>query len=101
MSSSCKFGLTDNDYALIKQALAPLYQQQAIVWCFGSRARGDHSTYSDLDLLIECNTDLISTLGKINEALVDSSLPIKVDLVQKQDFAHAYRDAFEQDKVEF
>ncbi|MBE9540577.1 MAG: nucleotidyltransferase domain-containing protein [Proteobacteria bacterium] len=36
----------------------PLKNQGANVWIFGSRARGDHQEYSDLDLMVSADIDI-------------------------------------------
>jgi predicted nucleotidyltransferase len=49
---------------------------------FGSRARGGARQYSDLDLAFEWDRPLgLDLLGRIAEALSESDLPYKVDIV--------------------
>ena len=49
---------------------------------FGSRARGTPKPYSDLDLVIMCDTPLpLSTLGQLQDAFANSDLPWRVDVV--------------------
>ena len=71
------------------------------VFCFGSRARGDFQKYSDLDLLLETTDDLSSIVGEINEKLIDSNLPYKVDIVCSNNIANSYRAQIEKEKVLF
>jgi uncharacterized protein len=52
-----------------------------LVLVYGSRAKGNYRTESDLDLAILESTDT-NLLGKLNEVLNESyELPFKVDLV--------------------
>lgn len=81
-----KFGLTESDYRFITRQLQPLVDVGADIWCFGSRARGDYSEFSDLDLMIECGQDLRRMINDISELFVESRLPIKVELIQKKTF---------------
>ncbi len=61
-----KFGLTDSQYKYIYETVvAPIANKGARIWCFGSRARGDHKPYSDLDLAIESHSDLHSLISLI------------------------------------
>jgi predicted nucleotidyltransferase len=65
----------------------------AKVWVFGSRARGDHQTFSDIDIMYQVDQSLLSTVDifKIKESLVESKLTIKVDLVNEADLAKSYQ----------
>jgi predicted nucleotidyltransferase len=52
------------------------------VCIFGSRAHGGARRYSDLDLALEWAQPLdLGVIGRIAEALSESDLPYKVDLV--------------------
>ena len=95
-----KLGLSSSEYEfLMKEVVAPLAVQGAKVYCFGSRARGDHQRFSDVDLMVDPQGADIR-LGNIQERLVQSNFPYKVDLVLLPDFATAYLESYEQDKVE-
>lgn len=96
-----KFGLTKEQYQYIQVTVVDsLKEQGATVWIFGSRARGDHKEFSDLDLMVESKADVSAKVGKIQEILEDGNFPYKVDIVQHKDFAESYRESFEADKVE-
>ncbi|MCF6206531.1 MAG: nucleotidyltransferase domain-containing protein [Sulfurovum sp.] len=53
----------------------------ANIYLFGSRARGDASACSDIDIAIESDRTLKEKLARIRFAIEESSLPYKVDLV--------------------
>jgi len=89
------FGLSAEDWRIVNQlVIEPLStQHHAQVWVFGSRARGQERPFSDLDLLIDPQEPLEPTLlGEIRAALEESELPIKVDLVELDTLAEAYRN---------
>ena len=96
-----KFGLADEDYLLISNALSTLKAKGARIYCFGSRARGDHGLFSDLDLMIEGESDFSSELATLREQFEESRLPIKVDLAQLKDFAESYKPGYQRDKLPF
>jgi len=96
-----KFGLSEQQYNYIQGIVVlPLKSKGASVWVFGSRARGDHSQFSDLDLMVESTEDISMQVSSIQETLENGNFPYKVDLVQNKDFAESYRGTFEKDKVE-
>ena len=89
-----KFGLTEAQYLLLIQLVAlPIEKVGGKIWIFGTRARGDHKQFSDIDLLIELPKDISSSrlMGAVKDDLENSRLPFKVDLVQVQDLAESYR----------
>jgi len=79
-----KFGLKAEHWKIIELVLlASLKQQGAKIWIFGSRARGNFKEFSDLDVLFQTQAPLPPCLiSNIQEALEESRLPIKVDLVE-------------------
>ena len=88
-----KFGLTASQCELLDKLLVrPLKDMGASVWIFGSRARGDHKTFSDIDILFETNQEIgLGRLSQFKEALEESNLPYKVDIVNLCDLADSYR----------
>ncbi len=52
------------------------------VYLFGSRARGDNRSCSDIDLALASDVDLSMDIALINYYLEESDLPYKVDLVE-------------------
>jgi len=89
------FGLLTSEYDYIhKTVVLPLASLGAKVYCFGSRARGTHSKFSDLDLMIEADNDLSALIGELQEQLTQSDFPYKVDLVEFRHFAEAYKAGY-------
>lgn len=79
--------------------VAPLSELGYRVWCFGSRARGEGAQYADVDLLIEGPGRPRALISEINERLVESSFPYKVDLVLESDLAESYREGVLAERV--
>jgi len=78
----------------------PLKNQGAAVWIFGSRARGEHQIFSDLDLMVSSDTDISAHISKIQELLEEENFPFKVDIVESKNFAESYRKNFDRDKMQ-
>ena len=99
-----KFGLTDTQLSMLQKLLiAPLKNQKAKVYIFGSRARGKHHHFSDLDVLyIPDPKSNISKyfISEIREILENSNLPIKIDLVLLDDLAESYKKQVLEEMVE-
>ena len=97
-----KFGLTKEQYQWIqKNVVTPINKKGGQVYCYGSRARGDHRDLSDLDLMVETDSEELIELGPFQECLENSDLPFKVDLVDFQEFAEAYKAGYLRDKTPF
>ena len=95
------FGLSAREYdEVLARIVVPLRNVGAKVFCYGSRARGDHSHYSDLDLMVETSSDVSSLLSEIREHFSRSNFPIKIDLVDLRDFSDAYRSGYLNDRIE-
>lgn len=59
---------------------------------FGSRVKGSARRFSDLDIAVEGNAPIPwSTLGMLREALSESDLPIRVDVVDLSAASPAFR----------
>lgn len=99
-----KFGLSESHFAILNEKLiVPLKQKGASLWVFGSRARGDYKPFSDIDILFSIKEQSSLTDGElflIKEDLIESNLPIKVDLVNEKELAKSYRDNVIRDRVE-
>ncbi len=95
-----KFGLTKEQFEFVqKNVMTPLSQKGANVFVYGSRARGDHKPFSDLDLMVETKNGEPIPLGAYLETMQKSNFPYKVDLVNYSDFAEAYKPSYQSDKL--
>ena len=66
------------------QALLHQHLPHAEVWAYGSRVNGNGHDASDLDLVVRQPNDLkqpTRALGETQEALSESNLPIRVEIV--------------------
>ncbi len=63
------------------------------VWAFGSRATGQRvKRYSDLDLLVDGEGLSMREAAILEEALVESRLPFKVDVLQMGEITADFRE---------
>lgn len=80
--------------------LGRLEGHRARVYLFGSRARGDFMRWSDVDLAIEPLEPLPHLLlGDIREALEESNVVYKVDLVDLSKVDGEFRGEVEREGV--
>jgi predicted nucleotidyltransferase len=97
-----KFGLTESEYQYIRESVVDrLDKLGAKVWCFGSRATGKFSKFSDLDLLIEHPDDISTQVAEIEELLINSNFALKVDLVLSKNLAASYAADVNSEKILF
>ena len=90
-----KFGMSQNQFKLLETlVIRPLKSQGAKVYIFGSRAKGKHHPYSDVDLLYDLSEPLPpGFLPKIKEDIEESNFPFAVDLVAKSELSKSYEDS--------
>ena len=69
---------------------------------FGSRAKGTAKPYSDLDLALKGEDRLSSVfLADLAEALSESDLPFKVDVLDWRSVSPSFREVIDRDGIEF
>ena len=84
--------LREDHAAILHSVLRTNLPVDARAYVFGSRARGGARRYSDLDLALEWDQPLgMDVIGQIAEALSDSDLPFKVDIVDLSMVEPAFR----------
>lgn len=70
------------------------------IWVFGSRVTGSADAMSDLDLVIECKEKLpIPLVGTIREDFAESSLPMRVDVLDWHRVSPEFRGVIDAHKV--
>lgn len=98
-----KFGLSDQQLQILNQIIViPLKSYGATIWIFGSRARGDHKPFSDVDIMYERKDSTPFPKGFIShlkEEIEESRLPFKVDLVDVSEMADSYKAGALADRV--
>ena len=66
----------------LKRFLRDYFKNRKVeIYLFGSRARGDFSNYSDVDIAILSEEDLSKEITLLKEILEESNFPYKVDIV--------------------
>jgi predicted nucleotidyltransferase len=76
------FDLPETDLAEVRTILARHLPVGCGVLAFGSRVNGRAKPYSDLDLALVYSGPLgMDRLGRVREAFVESSLSVRVDVV--------------------
>lgn len=79
-----------------------------MVWAFGSRATGTAKPASDLDLAIACGEPCrtacdsvmnMKTLSALQDAFAQSTLPIKVDIVDWAETNPSFRKIIDRQKI--
>jgi len=80
------------------RALLEEYLPKAEVFAFGSRVQGNGHEASDLDLVArrpDALLEVTTSLSALREALIDSNLPIRVDLLDWADLPHSFQRQIE------
>lgn len=73
---------------------------KATVWAFGSRVTREHRPASDLDLAVHCDKEIaLKELPKLNERLIESDLPFKVQFLDYNRLPENMRAAIEKKYV--
>ncbi len=55
---------------------------QAKIYLFGSRARGTHGKWSDIDLALDAGEQLpISVVGEAGDVMKETNIPYKIEVV--------------------
>jgi len=94
--------LQEADTAILRQTLGDHLPPEVAVWVFGSRATGAARRYSDLDLALEGDAPLdAEMLARLKDALSESDLTIKVDLVDLQVVDAGFRQIIAAEMVPF
>ena len=88
--------LPSQDRAIVQTILRNLLPPETTAWVFGSRATGGARRYSDLDLAFRSAEQLTpDTVSRLRDALSESDLTIKVDLVDLATVDPAFRRLIE------
>ena len=91
--------MTAEELSLL-QSILKRYVPDFKVWAFGSRVTGSHKPYSDLDLALVGDEPIsIQTRAMLSEALSNSGLPYKVDIVDWASTSEAFRQIIEKQKL--
>lgn len=95
-------GLSAAALTEIKQILSKTLKSKpkAMIYFFGSRARGNYRKYSDLDLWIEANPPLSQReITNLLETFEESDLSQKIDIVTPEICLPEYLNSIQKEKV--
>jgi len=82
------------------QSLLKRYVPDYKVWAFGSRVNGTHKPYSDLDIALVGEEPIsIEIRAALSEALSESALPYKVDIVDWASASETFQQIIEKQKL--
>ena len=66
----------------LRKFLVDFFEGEEVgIFLFGSRARGDNSPFSDIDVAFLSSKDISDKLTLLREIIEESNFPYKVDLV--------------------
>jgi predicted nucleotidyltransferase len=92
--------LSEAELAIVRTILGTHLSRAVRAWVFGSRATATARRYSDLDVALEGENPLsLDVLGDIAEALSESDLPYKVDVIDLRSVDPAFRALIEPDMI--
>jgi predicted nucleotidyltransferase len=97
-----KFGLNQQTYQQLNTLLlSPIKALGFNIYLFGSRAKGTHHPFSDVDLLLvgDKNNEQETQISIYRESIENSDFPYKVDIVFDTDLAKSYREQVEKEKI--
>lgn len=98
MISSSTLAMTSAELAEL-QGILKRFVPDYKVWAFGSRVTGNHKPYSDLDIALVGDEPIsIQTRAALTEALSESALPYKVDIVDWASTSEAFQQLIDKQK---
>lgn len=75
---------------------------KAHIYLYGSRARGDNTKGSDVDLALDMEEPIDSfTMSTIKEEIEESTLPLFVDLIDVHSVSQDFLDEIKKDWVKW
>lgn len=75
--------------------------QNAKFFVFGSRAKGNCTKYSDIDIAIQGDSDIpIDILDKIRSIFNNSTLPIEVDIIDLNSIEDNFKNIIKDSLIE-
>jgi predicted nucleotidyltransferase len=100
MTGTARLDLRTDHEQLVLSILGALLPAGTRAWVFGSRATGQAQPYSDLDLAIDAGRPLtLDETARLSEALRDSDLPYRVDLVDWRGIGDNFRKLIAAERV--
>lgn len=89
--------LEEKHYKIIQDILAKYPYD---FYAFGSRVKGSHKPFSDLDLCLIKSIPILEK-AQLQEDLEESNLPFKVDIIQWNDISDDFKKIIKNDFIKF
>lgn len=91
--------LSPDNLALLKQLITE-HLSECEIRVFGSRIHGMAKPYSDIDIVLKCGSPIDRrTMSRLKEALQESTLPIRVDVLDwhgiSEEFKGVIKEGYE------
>ncbi len=91
--------LKENELEIIQKILSP-YHKLYNIYVFGSRIKGNHRKFSDLDLCFISEKEMpLLHLGNLTEEFEESNLPFKVDIIDYNRVTDEFKKIIDKNKV--
>lgn len=91
--------LDPENLAILKELLTE-YLPDCEIRVFGSRIHGTTKPYSDIDIALKCAEPIDrGTMSRLKEALQESTLPIRVDVLDWESISEEFRGVIEEGYV--
>jgi type I restriction enzyme S subunit len=88
--------LASENLALLKKLITE-YLSECEIRVFGSRIHGTAKPYSDIDIALKCTKPIDRrTMSRLKEALQESTLPIRVDVLDWYTISDEFRVVIEE-----
>lgn len=87
--------LSPEHIALLKQLITK-HLSDCEIRVFGSRIHGTAKPYSDIDIALKCGSQIDrKTMSRLKESLQESTLPIRVDVLDWESISEEFRRVIE------
>ncbi|WP_298691746.1 nucleotidyltransferase family protein [uncultured Sulfuricurvum sp.] len=88
--------LSTENLTLLKKIISE-YIPECEIRVFGSRVNGTAKPYSDIDIALKCGSPIDRrTMSRLKEALQESTLPIRIDILDWNSISEEFRGVIEE-----
>lgn len=88
--------LDPENLAILKELITE-YLPDCEIRVFGSRIHGTAKPYSDIDIALKCAEPIDRrTMSRLKEALQESTIPIRVDVLDWESISEEFRGVIEE-----
>ena len=91
--------ITPEDHNILLELLSDLSCE---VLVFGSRIKGTHQKFSDLDLCLKSNKPIpLTEIALLKDSLRQSNLPFTVDVIDFHAISEGFKNIVDRDGIDF